>query len=310
MTVAQAFDVAYVRLRSPDLEIMRQFYLDFGLIEVAAGEDRLYMRGHGSAPFAVVCELNERPGFAALGIRVADDVDLAAVAQTTGSAVETSNAPGGGSLVRLRDPSGHKIELVQGQTGLEPIPVPASVPWNQDQSYPRLGITRRVPEGTSHVLRLGHVMLGATNYAESLTWYRDVLGLVISDEVQAGPGIAIGAFLRADRADQPCDHHTIALVERGPDAGLMHYAFEVANLDDLMVGSAYLEAKGHKHFWGVGRHILGSQVFDYWFDPLGHEIEHWTDGDQFVAADGGGVASVDQLIGVQWGQAMPAPPQL
>jgi hypothetical protein len=85
----------------------------------------------------------------------------------------------------------------------------------------------------------------------------------------------------------------------------MHAAFEVADLDDLMAGHDHLVAAGYSHQWGVGRHILGSQVFDYWLDPFGNEIEHWTDGDQFVAADGGGIASVPELMGVQWGMPMP-----
>ena len=52
------------------------------------------------------------------------------------------------------------------------------------------------------------------------------------------------------------------------------------DLDDLMRGSHFLEARGKwKHSWGVGRHFQGSQIFDYWRDPFGNKIEHWTDGD-------------------------------
>ncbi len=38
-------------------------------------------------------------------------------------------------------------------------------------------------------------------------------------------------------------------------------------------------SKGHKAFWGVGRHVEGSQIFDYWFDNDGFVIEHYVDGD-------------------------------
>ena len=31
------------------------------------------------------------------------------------------------------------------------------------------------------------------------------------------------------------------------------------------------------------RHLLGSQIFDYWFDPDGLQFEHYTDGDVFTA---------------------------
>jgi hypothetical protein len=67
---------------------------------------------------------------------------------------------------------------------------------------------------------------------------------------------------------------------------------------------------GYTPSWGIGRHILGSQVFDYWRDPHGFEIEHWTDGDQLRASDGGGRAGMEAALGVQWGMQMPAPPRM
>jgi hypothetical protein len=114
--------------------------------------------------------------------------------------------------------------------------------------------------------------------------------------------------MRCDRGDQPCDHHTLFLLARGGPAGFMHSAFEVADFDDLMAGHEHLKGRGRDAAWGVGRHYLGSQIFDYWRDPWGHEIEHWTDGDKLLARDGGGVATIDQLMGVQWGMKMPPPP--
>ena len=32
--------------------------------------------------------------------------------------------------------------------------------------------------------------------------------------------------------------------------------------------------------------MLGSQIFDYWRDPWGHTVEHWTDGDLLDAGWG------------------------
>ena len=37
--------------------------------------------------------------------------------------------------------------------------------------------------------------------------------------------------------------------------------------------------KGYTPSWGVGRHILGSQVFDYWYTPDKFMIEHYSDGE-------------------------------
>jgi hypothetical protein len=62
-----------------------------------------------------------------------------------------------------------------------------------------------------------------------------------------------------------------------------HSAYEVTDLDALGQGQQVLRAQGHRHMWGIGRHLLGSQLFDYWYDPDGFEYEHYTDGDLFTA---------------------------
>mgnify|MGYP002260725590 CR=1 FL=1 len=52
-----------------------------------------------------------------------------------------------------------------------------------------------------------------------------------------------------------------------------HSAYEVVDLDAVGQGQQVLRAKGHKHLWGIGRHVLGSQIFDYWFDPDGLQFD-------------------------------------
>jgi hypothetical protein len=76
------------------------------------------------------------------------------------------------------------------------------------------------------------------------------------------------------------DHHTVAVITSLDGTNRFeHCAFEVLDLDDLMQGQAYLQARNYEHAWGVGRHVQGSQIFDYWRDPWDHKHEHWTDGD-------------------------------
>lgn len=310
MSIAKAYDVAYVRFRAPDLEKMRTFLLDFGMVDAVPEQaaDRLFMRGSGRAPFVHATELGE-PGFVALGVWVRDRADLENLAAHDGKAVEPLDTPGGGFVVRLTDPDGFLIEAVWGQDMPSPIArtVPFPDPWNHAGEHPRIGHFRRVKQGASHVQRLGHCALSVTNFPRSEQWYKDRFGIVTSDEVQPAPGVATGAFMRADRGDEPCDHHTILLFELpgGAPAQLMHTAFEVADVDDLMAGHDHLMQAGWSSFWGVGRHLLGSQVFDYWKDPWGHEIEHWTDGDQLRTADGGGIVGLAEVLGGQWGPPNP-----
>lgn len=309
MSIAKAYDVAYVRFRAPDLDRMRAFLLDFGMADSVAEQepDRLFMRGTGRAPFLHATERGE-PGFAALGIWVRDRADLEALAAHDCLEVEPLDAPGGGLVVRLTDPDGFCIEAVAEQEALPPVDrrVPYPDAWNHAGEYPRVGRFRRVRQGPSHVMRLGHCVFGVSDFRRSEEWYKTRFGFVTSDEIQPEPGVAIGAFMRADRGDEPCDHHTVFLFCRpGAPPQFMHSAFEVADVDDLMAGHDYLMQAGWHSHWGVGRHILGSQVFDYWNDPWGHEIEHWTDGDQLRAADGGGIAGLEELLGGQWGPPNP-----
>lgn len=307
MSIAKAYDVAYVRFAVPDLDLMERFLTDFGMIVAERSADRLVMRGHGDRPVCHVSEHGE-PAFLALGIWLKDTADLEALAAHDGVAVEPLDLPGGGSVVRLRDPDSFLVEAVAGQASAEVVECPASPSWNQGGAYPRQSATRRVRQGPSHVLRLGHAVLGVSNFSQSESWYKERFGFVTSDEIRPVPDVAIGAFLRCDRGDLPCDHHTVFLIERPIPPGYMHSAFEVVDVDDLLSGHDHLIEKGYDHFWGVGRHYLGSQIFDYWKDPWGHEVEHWTDGDQFVTADGGGIGSLEQLMGVQWGMKMPPLP--
>ena len=96
------------------------------------------------------------------------------------------------------------------------------------------------------------------------------------------------------------DHHTLFLVGAG-ESGFNHAAFEVEDWDSLMIGHDRLKQAEYEHRWGVGKHILGSQVFDYWRDPHGFSLEHFTDGDLFNVDSGSHLAPLDDLLNVLWG---------
>ena len=66
-----------------------------------------------------------------------------------------------------------------------------------------------------------------------------------------------------------------------------------------------MREKGWTHAWGIGRHILGSQIFDYWQDPWGDKHEHYCDGDLFTADQPMGVHPVSREAMSQWGEPMP-----
>jgi len=304
MSLIRIEDISYVRFRAPDLTEMQAFLEQFGLEVAMADETRLFMRGQGGAPFLHATERGDA-GFAAIGFRAASLDDLRTLATAEGVAIEPLDAPGGGSVVRLRDPDGHQVEVVAGQTWTEPASVEPRQPWNSVETRARLRTVKRTGQGPANVIRLGHAVLGVSDFRASEAWYKDRFGFLTSDEIAVAPEFSIGAFLRCDRGDTPTDHHTLFLLQAPTGPGFNHAAFEVADFDDLMCGHTHLKRAKCTPAWGVGRHILGSQIFDYWKDPWGHELEHWTDGDLFAAADGSRKATFQDLLGVQWGPLHP-----
>lgn len=273
-------DIAYVRYQAPDLDAMEGFLQDFGLHRAARTDDTLYMRGRGTAPCV---HITERGPAASLGFgfQAASRADLDRLAAHLNVPVEPNPEPGGGHRVRFTDPSGLRVTVLQGGTPVAPLPARASIAANPIDRRGRCGDTIRLQPAPSHVMRLGHVAVLTTNFAETRAFYETVLGFKASDTYWVGePGNVIAAFMHCGLGDAWTDHHTIALItSQDGHTRFDHSAFEVVDLDDLMQGNALLAARGHRHAWGVGRHIQGSQIFDYWRDPFGHKIEHWTDGD-------------------------------
>lgn len=315
MPIIKIEDIAHVRFAAPDLGAMQSFLEDFGMHTFEA-DGRLYGKGSDGRPFVHVTEPGEAK-FLAVGFRAETVADLEKLAASEGVAVEDLHEPGGGKIIRLTDPDGYGVEVVAGQSNGEASLPFADPPRNTAAAKPRFRSTVRLDAAPAHVRRIGHAVLKVSDFRVSEKWYKDRFGFLTSDEVEAAKDVPLGAFMRCDRGDKPADHHTLFLAQLPGPLGLLHAAFEVANLDDLMLGHQHLKAKKREAAWGVGRHIMGSQVFDYWKDPFGNELEHWTDGDLFTAADPPQKLPMSALLAVQWGAPhpmfagkMPPPPGL
>jgi catechol 2,3-dioxygenase-like lactoylglutathione lyase family enzyme len=298
-------DIAYARFAAPDLDAMERFLCDFGLAVAAREHDVLYTRGGDPEPYVHVTERGEA-GFVGVAFEAASADDLLAASKLAGgSPLEKLEAPGGGQRVRFSDPDGFEIEVVHGRELLAPLPVPSAAPLNRGSRRQRLGELQRVESGPARVKRLGHLGIHVSDFARSTDWYRSRFGFVASDEIYLGERQnLVAAFLRCDRGDVHTDHHTLVCVGAG-EVGLDHVAFEVEDFDAVMVGHDHMKQAGYDHKMGVGRHILGSQVFDYWKDPWGHVLEHFTDGDLLNDRHQTGRHDPSAALGTQWGVVTP-----
>lgn len=309
MPIIKVRDVAYPRLRAPDLDTMEAFLMDFGLTRAVRTDDALYMRGNGPAHHVHVVEKGE-PAFVGFAFQAAAREDLNVLAATDGfTPVEEIDAPGGGWRTTTRDPHGHLVEVVWGLETREPLGALDPRPLNMGSRFERVGELQRIKAGPSRIKRFGHLALNVSDVQGVVDWYHHRFGLIASDRINLAPGMTVAAFTRCDKGDEPADHHTILFASdlgSGGVAGLNHLSWEVCDIDDLHAGGEHLASRGRRHEWGIGRHLLGSQVFDYWRDPWGHIHEHWTDGDQLAAHIPPGDHTPDVALSSQWGPNPPA----
>jgi catechol 2,3-dioxygenase-like lactoylglutathione lyase family enzyme len=303
MALIKVTDLAYGRLRAPDLDAAEEFLTHFGMVRSARTSTALYMRGT-DAPHHIHVTEKGAPGFVGLAYYAASADDLARVARAPGaSGVESIDEPGGGQRVRLREPNGYQIEVVHGIEELKPIEV-VRQPLNMGlDSLKRAGEVMRLPKGPSRVKRIGHGVLAVPNVKGTAQWFRDTLGFIGSDDVYAGTrDNIIGSFNRCDRGEEYVDHHVFFCM-RNERAGLNHLSFEVQDIDDVFMGHQHLAQVGkYEHYWGIGRHLLGSQVYDYWADPWGRVHEHWSDTDRLNVHNGSNLISAEEGLVSQWGE--------
>jgi catechol 2,3-dioxygenase-like lactoylglutathione lyase family enzyme len=303
----RATGLHHLTLECPDLRAGERFYAAFGLTPSARTANALYLRARGSHHHVLKLERGTRGRLASVAMSVATELDLRKLASLPGAKLERRDEPGEGKRVRLMAPGGLTFEVVHGIEEVAPLKTRAPVPANVTGSVTRTSLAVRLPAAPSEVLRIGHAALETPQPEALLLWLMRTLGMIVSDyqPLEDAPQLApVASFLRCDRGATFTDHHTLA-VALGPTTGLAHVAFEVRDIDEIGRGAAHLRAQGYRHAWGIGRHILGSQLFDYWRAPDGIMAEHYCDGDVFDAAAPTGRLPFRGSNLAQWGGPPP-----
>ena len=120
---------------------------------------------------------------------------------------------------------------------------------------------------------LGHMVITMDDFDQSVDFYRDVLGMRISDYIQltrpSGEEVQLAFFHCNPR------HHTIAFFARpNPPKRLNHFMLQVQSMDD--VGSTYdlCQAQATPIVRTLGRHTNDHMVSFYMQSPSGFEIEY------------------------------------
>lgn len=301
--VVKVRDLAWLEFEKPDLDGAEVFAHAFGFATSFKDQRELHLRGTLAGAPAVIVRRGPRSRFTGPAFLAADDADLLRLADRLGVAVTSLPEHLGGRTVDVRDPSGARVRVVTGCHSLPALPGQTPLVHNVGGKVARTNTVQRPLREPAKVERLGHVVLQTPRYREALDWYLEHLGLIVSDFLYYDGQRAKGptmSFIRCDRGSEPADHHTLAMT-LGPRARYVHSAYQVADLDALAAGGEFLGDAGYHRSWGIGRHIQGSQIFDYWRDDRGFLVEHFTDGDLFDDTLEPGWAPMTASGLAQWG---------
>ena len=303
--VIKVEDLAWLEFEKPDLDAAERFAHDFGFATAYRDDAELHLRGTLPGSQCVIIRKGSASRFVAPAFRASTRADLERLAAATGAPVRERHGPGHGVVVDLRDPSGMAVRVVADVEQLPALPRQEPLVLNFG-AVRRTNATQRPPRAPARIERLGHVVLETPRFGRALDWYQHHLGLIVSDYLyfpgqrERGPTMA---FIRCDRGATPADHHTLAM-HLGPGRRYVHSAYQVADLDAVAAGGEFLKQRGYKRAWGIGRHIQGSQIFDYWRDPDSVMVEHFADGDLFDSTVEVGWAPMTASGLAQWGPSV------
>jgi 2,3-dihydroxybiphenyl 1,2-dioxygenase len=160
-------------------------------------------------------------------------------------------------LIHVQDPSGIRNEVCWG-----PL-IEAERPFHSP---------RAIGGFVAGDLGFGHIVVAVDDYEASLRFYRDGLGLLISDYISLdmGPsGRTTVAFLHSGPR-----HHSIAIAQFAAPKRLHHFMLQLERMDD--VGSTYDLCLDRQVpiASSLGRHVNDHMTSFYMSTPSGFQVEY------------------------------------
>ena len=151
-------------------------------------------------------------------------------------------------LIRFDDPDGTSTEVYYGP------PISFDKPFNSP---------RAISGFVTGEQGLGHVVYHVENLERSLTFYRDVLGMKISDFIRNL------VFFHCNPR-----HHTLALIESKSPKRLNHFMLQTQGMND--VGATYdlVLDQEMEITRGLGRHTNDHMTSFYMKTPSGFDVEY------------------------------------
>jgi catechol 2,3-dioxygenase-like lactoylglutathione lyase family enzyme len=257
-TRAGVHSIDHFALAVPGLNEEERFLTAFGL-RVDAQQGQLHLRAaDGDHVWAkVIHGERKKLVYVSLGCYESDLEAIRQQVASAGGVFEPAHAAGDDEGFWFRDPDQNLFQVkVAAKTQpdakcpMADLNIPSNV-----RGAPARSVARK-----ARPTRLSHMALFSSNVTQSLAFHTQALGVKLADRS--------GDIIAFTYGRHGSDHHLLAFLTGG-GGGLHHSSWDVPSVEDCGLGNTQLRAAGYDRHWGPGRHVLGSNYFNYAKDSFG-----------------------------------------
>lgn len=247
----------------PDLREQERFLSHFGL-SVEPQPDRLLLRTGGEAHVwgLILPGESKKLAYVCMACYEGELDGLRQQVQAAGGRFEAGHPMGSAEGFWFRDPDGLLFQVKVGaktqpdaKTAMPDLSIPPNV----------RGAPARSAAGKARPQRMSHLALFTSDVTRSLDFHTRALGVRLADRS--------GDIIAFTYGRHGSDHHLLAFLAGG-GPGLHHSSWDVPSVEDCGRGNTQMRAAGYSRHWGPGRHVLGSNYFNYVKDSFGQWWEY------------------------------------
>jgi catechol-2,3-dioxygenase len=236
--VIELHRIDHVALRVADVgEASSRWAAQFGLLERSIQSDRAVLACDDEPCALELVAIGDggAPGVDHVAFELAPPCSLHDVAAHL-DALGVEHHPVDAGL-GVRDPDGNEIHVLAYREPADRRPAHARPASGAPVGHPR---------------KLGHVNFLTGALDEQVAFYRDALGMSVTDRLGDE-----GVWLHVN-----ADHHVMALVGKG-HSHLHHLAFELVDIGHMRMALDHLGRHGRWLGWGPTRHGIGGNIASY-----------------------------------------------
>lgn len=235
-----------------------------------SGDNNHYFKAD-DRPYRLIVEAGSEDHYGASGWECADDREYAdTLARLKNAGVAFEEVEGDElarrrvqALARFSDPSGNRHEVY----------------WGMVSDFSRFISPVGVSEFVTGDLGMGHTVLPAPDFDNTVAFFTDVLGFGLSDLMKI-------RFSEDPKEPEKrlwfmhCNsrHHSLALFETPMPSGCVHIMFEARDIDEVGYAMDRREANNVRLTATLGRHANDHMVSFYMTTPSGFDVEFGAEG--------------------------------